>query len=122
LKKFAKTFVEFSYPDPEMSFKTHMPRIEHFDLSLLDTQIEYLENVNRRLEALGVWRGEHPEFAAEIGKASDLGIVLVQKMKALTESTKNDELIATCAQLYSNFIYAYETIWKQISDKANGLG
>lgn len=77
-------------------------------LDLIETQIELLENLNRRLEELATWRERFPLHAAEITAIHNDGLTLGVQVRAMDDFNANVDEVN---RQYHAFVHKYEDLW-----------
>ena len=82
-------------------------------LRVMDTQIELLENLNRRLEELERWPEAYPTCVQESRALHAEGLAFGSEVRKLESNQNLEHLLAQ----YQVFVRKYEVLWQSIKAK-----
>jgi hypothetical protein len=86
-------------------------------IKLLENKVEFLENLNRRLEALADWTLKFPKKSNEIAALYNDGVILGQLLKELEVGSGNSRRLREVNDAHNAFIIRYEQLWRRIQEE-----
>jgi hypothetical protein len=86
-------------------------------LQIVDTQLELLENLNRRLEELRMWYSAFPDYSTEIADVYQNGLAAGVLLKNVEVTSDTSEKLKQMILEHDNFIRKYEALWKSIQER-----
>lgn len=83
-------------------------------IEMLEHQVEYLENVNRRLEEMADWIIAYPQCANAISEVYKDGIALGLLIREMESDARKTKRLKAVTQAHNDFILKYEALWQKI--------
>lgn len=83
-------------------------------LTLIDTQLELIENLNCRLEEVRTWETMYPSFITEISELHCAGIALGEFIRDLDVNMGKTRKLVQLLDNHNAFVIKYDTLWRTI--------
>jgi hypothetical protein len=96
-------------------------------LTLIDAQVELLENINRRLEELRLWKIKYPAFEERIAELYRVGLGIGAYIRDMEVTKSKSKRLRELTARHNQFLLMYDTLWRSIQedsiqrDNSNGM-